>query len=130
MAVTVTVEYYNNTYHGAAFDDIATILQRAQDVIDNIISCEPQGSYQTEHYMKAVCAQAEYIGNAGGTASWSAASSGTSFTIGSFSMSGVSGTGAGSLTSTAACALSQGYLESAGLMCRGVAMSAPGRELI
>ncbi len=128
MAVTVTVEYYCNTYHGAAFDDIATILQRAQDVIDNIISCEPQGSYQTEHYMKAVCAQAEYIGNAGGTASWSAASSGTSFTIGSFSMSGVSGTGA--LTSTAACALSQGYLESAGLMCRGAAMSAPGRELI
>ena len=37
MAVTVTVEYYNNTYHGAAFDDIATILQRAQDVIDNYL---------------------------------------------------------------------------------------------
>lgn len=129
MAVTVTVEYYNNTYHGVTFTDIATYLLRAQDVIDNIISCEPTGTYQVEHYKKAVCAQAEAIGNAGGISSWLAASSGTSFTIGSFSMSGVSGTGAGT-SSTAACALAQGYLESAGLICRGVYMSAPAKELV
>ena len=129
MAVTVTVEYYTNTFHGTAFDDIATYLLRAQDMIDNVISCQPVGEYQTEHYKKAVCAQSESIGLSGGVASWSAASSGKSFTIGSFSMSGVSGTGAGS-AGFRPCDLAEMYLDSAGLMCRCAFMSAPGRELI
>lgn len=120
MAITVTTEYYLNTYHGIAFQtaDLTVYIARAQDMIDNIILVEPVGDWQTTHYKKAVCAQAESIGNAGGLSAFVAQSSGSSFTIGAFSMSGgASGAGAAHKNSSIS-ELALGYLESAGLLAR------------
>ena len=68
--MAVTSDYYYDTYHGVEFADIDTYLARAEDMIQNIISSDPEGDYQQTHYSKAVCAQAEAIGLSGGLAVW------------------------------------------------------------
>lgn len=123
--MAVTSDYYYNTYHGIEFDDIDTYLARAEDMIQNIISSVPVGEYQQTHYNKAVCAQAEAIGIGGGLAVWLTAGSSSSFTIGSFSMSGGSVSGGSVRISGGA----MGYLESAGLLSRGIGLTAPAKEV-
>lgn len=123
--MAVTSDYYYNTYHGVEFDDIDTYLARAEDMIQNIISSDPEGEYQQTHYNKAVCAQAEAIGIGGGLAVWLTAGSSSSFTIGSFSMSGGSVSGGSVQVSDVA----MGYLESAGLLSRGIRLTAPAKEV-
>lgn len=126
--MAVTSDYYYNTYHGVEFDDIDTYLARAEDMIQNIISSDPEGEYQQTHYSKAVCAQAEAIGLSGGLAVWLSGAQGGSFTIGSFSMSDGSSTAAGGgfvrISGEA-----MGYLESARLLCRGIGLIAPAKEV-
>ena len=124
--MAVTSDYYYDTYHGVEFADIDTYLARAEDMIQNIISSDPEGDYQQTHYSKAVCAQAEAIGLSGGLAVWLSGAQGGSFTIGSFSMSGGSSTVAGG---TNIAAVAMGYLESAGLLCRGIGLLAPAKEV-
>lgn len=123
--MAVTSEYYYDTYHGVEFEDIDTYLARAEDMIQNIISSEPEGEYQQTHYSKAVCAQAEAIGLSGGLAVWLSGAQGGSFTIGSFSMSGGSVSG----SSVRISGVAMGYLESAGLLCRGIGLIAPAKEV-
>ena len=125
--MAVTSDYYYNTYHGVEFDDIDTYLARAEDMIQNIISSAPAGEYQQTHYNKAVCAQAEAIGIGGGLAVWLTAGSSSSFTIGSFSMSGTAQTSGGGSVRISGVAM--GYLESAGLLSRGIRLTAPAKEV-
>ena len=126
--MAMTSDYYYNTYHGVEFADIDAYLARAEDMIDNVISSAPVGEYQQTHYNKAVCAQAEAIGLSGGIAAWLASANGTSFTIGSFSMSGISQTSAGGTVRISGDAM--GYLESAGLTSRRVGLIAPCKEVM
>lgn len=125
--MAVTSDYYYNIYHGIEFDDIDTYLARAEDMIQNIISSAPVGEYQQTHYNKAVCAQAEAIGIGGGLAVWLTAGSSSSFTIGSFSMSGGAQTSGGGSVQVSDVAM--GYLESAGLLSRGIGLIAPAKEV-
>ena len=126
--MAVTSDYYYNTYHGVEFDDIDTYLARAEDMIQNVISSEPSGEYQQTHYSKAVCAQAEAIGFSGGGAVWLSGAQGGSFTIGSFSMSdGAQTSGGGSVRISD---MAMGYLESAGLLSRGIGLIAPAKEVV
>lgn len=126
--MAVTSDYYYNTYHGVEFADIDAYLARAEDMIDNVISSAPVGEYQQTHYNKAVCAQAEAIGLSGGISAWITSVGGTSFTIGSFSMSGMAQTSAGGSVRISGDAM--GYLESAGLTSRQVGLIAPCKEVM
>lgn len=118
--MTVTADYYLNTYGGVEYDNLEQLLKRAAMIVGGVISAEPAGSFQETCYANAVCAQAEQIGSAGGVEAWVSAE-GSSFTIGSFSMSGGSDAGQGTSGSTGTvCASARQYLEQGGLIYRGV----------
>jgi hypothetical protein len=120
--MAVTVEFYRDTYGGIAYDDIEALLKRAEMVVYCVISQEPEAEWQTVLYNYAVCAQAEFIGSAGGVEEWvSEGSSGGSVTIGSFSCSaGGSSTGSGGgKAKSGLCPQTEMYLEKAGLLYRG-----------
>lgn len=119
---TVTTDYYLHTYGGVNYDGLESLIARATQVIDCIISTPPAvGTGQETCYKNAVCAQAENIGLCGGVDAWLAESSGGSFTIGSFSMSGSSGADQSSTGSTGAvCGYARSWLEKGGLTYRGV----------
>lgn len=124
MASLVDESYYKNVYKGADIDNLDVVLDRASDIVRqhtlytiDKIDCLP--FFMQENVKKAVCAEAEYIGNNGGLEALNM-SNAASFSIGRFSMS-AGGGGSGNSTSNTvpAAPLMLSYLESVGLLYRG-----------
>lgn len=117
--MAVPAEYYRNVYGGAEYDDIDTLLKRAEMLIRCTASGEPETEEQRTLYNWAVCAQAEFIGAAGGIEAY-ASGTGGSVTVGAFSMSSGSSAEEAGRYGGRICPDSEMYLEKAGLLYRGV----------
>lgn len=113
------MKFYEDIYGGVMYDDIDKLLKRSSNEIDSVIFMPPCGDEQERLYSFAVCAQAEYMGLCGGVEAWqSMRYMPGSFSIGSFSMSGSSG----SLENgnrDGICSRSLSYLDKGGLLYRG-----------
>ena len=120
MAISVDSSYYYDVYGGEEYDDIDRCLKRGADIIDGMIIVEPVTEMQITAYKKAVCAEAEYIANCGGTSDINKGNSAASFSLGKFSYSsggsGDSSAGISGKTSD----LAVMYLDKAGLLYRGL----------
>lgn len=121
MAVTTT--YYTDTWRGT-YDgsDLATLIARATDVVDNAIYLSGEnvddmsaGSVRDRAY-KAVCAQVDYIVSCGGADAMNDTGGG-SVSLGSYSYSG--GQTSGSGAACALCEQARGYLLPTGLLYKG-----------
>ena len=119
MAISVDKSYYNDIYMGKEYDDIDRCLKRAADIIDGMIIVPIVTEPQLEAYKNAVCAEAEYIANCGGTSDINEGKGAASFSLGKFSYSsGSSGSSSGTAGITSDLAVM--YLDKAGLLYRGL----------
>jgi hypothetical protein len=123
--MSVSTEYYLETFEGVEFDGLEWLLARAEQMVGCLISSTPAEGTEAERcYKNAVCAQAENMGLSGGVAAWLAEqkAGGSSFSIGSFSMSGSSGSSSGTAGSsrTGVCDGCMMWLEKGGLLYRGI----------
>lgn len=115
--ITVDVPYYTDVYGGTVTSDTEQCLKRAANIIDSMIFVTPVSDMQITAYKNAVCAEAEYISESGGT---SAINSGdiSSVSLGKFSVSAASGSTesgiAGKISDIAVM-----YLDKSGLLYRG-----------
>lgn len=121
------IEFYKNIFGGTDHEDLEHLLTRAEREISAVITVEPASESQRRLFDFAVCAQAEYMGLCGGVEAWQGVTlgGGTSFTVGSFSMSGsgsAGGSGNDSANSLGLCLAAENYLGKAGLLYRGVAV--------
>lgn len=125
---TITTEFYYDVYGGITIDSPEDCLKRAQSIVDCCASYIPaEGAPEEIWYKKAVCAQAETIGLAGGVQGWleTGGADVSGVTLGSFSVQTKSGSGSGAGTGTAQaspCAGALMYLEKGGLLYRGTAV--------
>ena len=115
--ITVDILYYTDVYGGTVTGDTEQCLKRAANIIDSMILVTPVSDMQITAYKNAVCAEAEYISESGGT---SAINSGdiSSVSLGKFSVSSGSGEAdgiAGKISDVAVM-----YLDKSGLLYRGV----------
>ena len=85
-----------------------------------MITVEPVTEIQITAYKKAVCAEAEYIANCGGTSDINEGNSAASFSLGKFSYSSGSSGGSSAGISDKASDLAVMYLDKAGLLYRGL----------
>ena len=120
MAISVDSSYYYDVYMGKEYDDIDRCLKRAADIIDSMIIVEPVTEMQITAYKKAVCAEAEYIANCGGTSDINEGKGAASFSLGKFSYSSGSSGGSSAGISDKASTLAVMYLDKAGLLYRGL----------
>ena len=132
MSALVDENYYNNVYKGVqAENDLSALLERASDIVRQnclyvIDDIEALPSFMQENLKKAVCAQAEFMEMNGGIEAFASgnASSGTGFSIGKFSMSGVNSSGSsGGISGKISGRNSPdmlAYLEAIGFLYRGV----------
>ncbi len=118
MKINVDKEYYYNIYGGDKYDDIDRILKRAADIVELAVLVPVITDEQQEAYKNAVCAEAEYIGNMGGTAEINS-SAVSSFSLGKFSMSMQAGS-SGNSTENMLPTLAVNFLDRAGLLYRGL----------
>lgn len=121
--MAVTTDFYYNEYGGVTITDLDKCLKRAQSIIDCYILYPPSGQVQEVWYEKAICAQAEAIGLAGGVQTWleSTSSALAGVTLGNFSVQNGSGAGSAGSTDASAvpCADAMMYLDKGGLLYRG-----------
>ena len=82
MAISVDSSYYYDVYMGKEYDDIDHCLKRAADIIDGMIIMPITTEPQLEAYKNAVCAEAEYIANCGGTSDINEGKGAASFSLG------------------------------------------------
>ena len=120
MAISVDKSYYNDVYMGKEYDDIDRCLKRAADIIDGMIIVPITTEPQIEAYKNAVCAEAEYIANCGGTSDINEGNSAASFSLGKFSYSSGSSGGSSAGISSKTSTLALMYLDKAGLLYRGL----------
>lgn len=126
-------DYYNNFYKGVKIedDDLNALLERASDIVrqNSIYTLDDIGklpSFMQENLKKAVCAQVEFMEMNGGIEAFASGnvSSGTGFSIGKFSMSGVNSSGSsGGISGKISERNSPNmlaYLEAIGFLYRGV----------
>ena len=120
--MAVSKEFYHDIFCGADYPELDRLLKRAEIEIEKLILRSPEGELEERNYSFAVCAQAEYMGLCGGVEAWAVSVSGTgsSFSVGSFSMS--SGGSSGSSSGGGAKGVSDeafALLEKGGLLFRG-----------
>ena len=120
MEISVDKSYYNDVYMGKEYDDIDRCLKRAADIIDGMIIVPIATETQLEAYKKAVCAEAEYIANCGGTSDINEGKGAASFSLGKFSYSSGSSGGSSAGISGEVSDLAVMYLDKAGLLYRGL----------
>ncbi|MBE6826383.1 MAG: hypothetical protein E7511_05820 [Ruminococcus sp.] len=121
------LDFYKNEWHGSfsgTDEALSLLLSRAADIVDCAIF--PSGFTVEEipvlfrrSVYSAVCAQADRIDSMGGAESLTE-SGYSSVTLGKFSYS--EGSSTQSSDAFSLCALAKGYLESVGLLYRGVAV--------
>jgi hypothetical protein len=123
--ITADTEFYTNVYGGVQYADITALLTRAANIIDTAVFLDESllADTQIDYVKKAICAEAEYIGAAGGIASAvGTSSSGSGFTLGKFSVTAPAAGTAGAAAASGAipCDTAYAYLERACVTYRGV----------
>ena len=122
MSAPVDAAYYTDVYKGVeVYDALDVLLERSFDIVQQhtlyrLDDISKLPNFMQENIKKAVCAQAEYI-NANGGLEWLNSGGAVSFSIGKFSMSGGSSSGATAKQIAAPTMLA--YLEAVGLLYRG-----------
>lgn len=115
--ITVDVLYYTDVYGGTSADNTEQCLKRAAGIIDSMILVTPMSDMEITAYKNAVCAEAEYISESGGTSAINSENI-SSVSLGKFSVStaaGSNGSGiAGKISDIAVM-----YLDKSGLLYRG-----------
>ncbi len=119
-------EFYLNIWKGTfsgTSEELSQLLSRAEDIVNNAIylsgyTVETAPEIMKENVMKAVCAQADFIEEGGGTAALTEFPV-SSVTLGKFSYSAASG-GDAEESSASLCSLARCYLVPTGLFYKGV----------
>ncbi|MBR6618633.1 MAG: hypothetical protein IKL00_12315 [Oscillospiraceae bacterium] len=123
------LDFYRNEWHGSfngTEEELSLLLSRAADAVNNAIilsgyTVDSVPEILKQSVCKAVCAQADYIESQGGVESLTEGSY-SSVTLGRFSYSDGTQNGAVSASGGSLCILAKDYLESTGLLYRGVAV--------
>lgn len=124
--MTVTAEYYSESWGGwADTDELTAALRRAEIIVDRelfpsgyTVSTVPE-AWRTAA-QNAVCAQAEFILENGGVPALSETTDGGSVSLGKFSYSGGTSGSSGGSAVNSLCDQALALLEPTGLLYRGV----------